>query len=419
MEYTPSGHTREEAFDRAREAGMPVRELRAPFEPTLGGVYKSQWVVTEHAFRKGKTVGTSARTHPPRMHVFIKQTCVQNEMHWARQEAYILWKHLLAVPGVPYLIEYVICTDSECIVTEAIDGADVLEWAIVSGAVSTVYGPAGQLLPKAKSALLEVSDDAPVHLVRNAFCYRISPRSRFIVDLTRRFERPRIGEPELLMIMTQLTEILLDAHMMGIAHRDVKAENVMLDMCGQVFLADWEFACTCRTGRLPVGTVGYTPPEILAGDRYDPLASDIWSLGVFAYLCASGRFPFAPKPGRPDLMIEAMYAEARSYVRGVAGVAFADDIPLSAEFREAVRSMLTYEADHRPSIVEVRTSPWMRTAADRPALSSSRTSESMASRASSVELASDDDARSSPGPPEKKPGKFHRVLRMLFKKKKV
>ncbi len=98
--------------------------------------------------------------------------------------------------------------------------------------------------------------------------------------------------PEVLRIGAQLCSALECAHESGIAHRDVKPANVLLDERGDAFLADFGLAAFGGGGS-PGGAVGtpeYMAPELLAGDS-GPRA-DLYSLGCTLYELVTGRPPF-------------------------------------------------------------------------------------------------------------------------------
>ena len=92
------------------------------------------------------------------------------------------------------------------------------------------------------------------------------------------------------------------AHALGLVHRDVKPENVMLDADGHALLTDFGIARELATLKrreprtlaatgLPVGTPEYMAPEQLEGRPLDQRA-DIYSLGVVLYELLTGAAPF-------------------------------------------------------------------------------------------------------------------------------
>uniref|UniRef100_A0A8C5YW03 non-specific serine/threonine protein kinase n=1 Tax=Marmota marmota marmota TaxID=9994 RepID=A0A8C5YW03_MARMA len=88
---------------------------------------------------------------------------------------------------------------------------------------------------------------------------------------------------------------LRTCHAQGIAHRDVKAENILLDARGRIKLCDFGLGCQFRQGELldtVCGTVTYWAPEMFLQQAYIGPAVDVWSLGVVLYLMLTGHLPF-------------------------------------------------------------------------------------------------------------------------------
>src|SRR5262245_56321857 len=109
--------------------------------------------------------------------------------------------------------------------------------------------------------------------------------------------REHIDPPEVLRQLRDVAGALAYAHSHGVIHRDVKAENILIDgRSGRALVTDFgiarlaEAAPLTSTGQV-LGTVYYVSPEQVSGDPIDA-RSDIYSLGVVGYFALAGRFPF-------------------------------------------------------------------------------------------------------------------------------
>ena len=97
--------------------------------------------------------------------------------------------------------------------------------------------------------------------------------------------------------LRDVASALVHAHSRGIVHRDIKAENVLIEReSGRALVTDFGIARIAEatpltaTGQL-LGTVYYVSPEQVSGAEVDA-RSDLYSLGVVGFLALTGRFPF-------------------------------------------------------------------------------------------------------------------------------
>ena len=110
----------------------------------------------------------------------------------------------------------------------------------------------------------------------------------------------KLPVPELAaLIVLEVGDALAHAHSLGIIHRDVKPENVMVRKDGAIKLMDFGVAQVVDLERMTVtgqilGSPAYMAPEVLDGKTLD-FRSDIFSLGVMLYQMATGVLPFAGK----------------------------------------------------------------------------------------------------------------------------
>lgn len=105
----------------------------------------------------------------------------------------------------------------------------------------------------------------------------------------------RIDPPELYSICKQVITALLVVHSLGIAHRDIKPQNILLDNNRRPKLADFGLAQQITKNELSErfsGSLPFKSPEILNMKPYDPFLGDVWALGVTFYLMAYGELPW-------------------------------------------------------------------------------------------------------------------------------
>ncbi|MGA9408403.1 MAG: protein kinase, partial [Bacteroidota bacterium] len=94
----------------------------------------------------------------------------------------------------------------------------------------------------------------------------------------------------------QIGEALQEAHSKGIVHRDIKADNIMINSKNQVKVMDFGLAKLKGAAKLTrtsstVGTLAYMAPEQIQGGVVDA-RSDLFSLGVLLYEMLTAHFPF-------------------------------------------------------------------------------------------------------------------------------
>lgn len=85
-------------------------------------------------------------------------------------------------------------------------------------------------------------------------------------------------------------------HRNKIAHRDLKPENILIDYDNQIKIIDFGLSTTFTKGKelkSYCGSPCYAAPEILEGKAtYNPILSDLWSLGVILFVMICGHLPF-------------------------------------------------------------------------------------------------------------------------------
>ncbi|PKI56447.1 hypothetical protein CRG98_023185, partial [Punica granatum] len=127
--------------------------------------------------------------------------------------------------------------------------------------------------------------------------------------------RGRLPEGLARRYFQQLVGALRFCHENGVAHRDIKPQNLLLDQSGALKVSD--FGLSALPERLTndgllhtaCGTPSYTAPEVLERKGYDGPKADAWSCGVILFLLLAGYLPFE------DSNLAALYKKtnARDY----------------------------------------------------------------------------------------------------------
>ncbi|GAN04561.1 kinase-like protein [Mucor ambiguus] len=112
----------------------------------------------------------------------------------------------------------------------------------------------------------------------------------------------KLSESQTQSIIRQLVQCMSDLSDLGIYHRDIKDENIVVDSNFQVKLVDFGSAIQIPfdfpdrdqfTMNKFHGTISFASPEILLGLNYKPEPAEVWSLGILLFTLLYGQVPFA------------------------------------------------------------------------------------------------------------------------------
>ncbi|XP_045528753.1 uncharacterized protein LOC123717040 isoform X4 [Pieris brassicae] len=163
--------------------------------------------------------------------------------------------------------------------------------------------------------------------------------------------RGRMPESEAARAFAQMVAAVGYCHANGVVHRDLKAENLLLDKDMNIKLADFGFSNEYTSGS-PLstwcGSPPYAAPELFEGRQYDGPKADIWSLGVVLYVLVCGALPFDG----------GTLSELRSVV--VSGK-FRIPYFMSQDCEHLIRHMLVVDPDRRLTLRAVGRHRWLRT----------------------------------------------------------
>nr|XP_048305674.1 LOW QUALITY PROTEIN: sperm motility kinase X-like [Myodes glareolus] len=115
-------------------------------------------------------------------------------------------------------------------------------------------------------------------------------------DLLHQIRKPGgLQECKAQRLFTQVLQAVKYCHDNSIVHRDIKANNILIDSTGNAKLCDFGLAVkVVPREKLKnfCGTLAYCTPEVFGVEPYDGYASDVWNLGVLLYFMVARHVPF-------------------------------------------------------------------------------------------------------------------------------
>ncbi|PAN23798.1 hypothetical protein PAHAL_4G118700 [Panicum hallii] len=110
-----------------------------------------------------------------------------------------------------------------------------------------------------------------------------------------------VGEAPARRVFQQLVSALDYCHSLGVYHRDIKPDNILVDVAGNIKVADFGLSALADTAQREAllhtvcGTPMFIAPEVFLRRGYDGARADVWACGVVLFALAAGRYPFNQK----------------------------------------------------------------------------------------------------------------------------
>ncbi|XP_067638545.1 serine/threonine-protein kinase par-1 isoform X2 [Eurosta solidaginis] len=159
----------------------------------------------------------------------------------------------------------------------------------------------------------------------------------------------RMSESDARAKFWQILSAVEYCHKKNIVHRDLKAENLLLDINMNIKIADFGFSNHFKIGELLAtwcGSPPYAAPEVFEGKQYTGPEIDIWSLGVVLYVLVCGSLPFDG-------------STLQSLRDRVLSGRFRIPFFMSSECEHLIRRMLVLDPARRYTIEQIKNHRWV------------------------------------------------------------
>lgn len=164
-------------------------------------------------------------------------------------------------------------------------------------------------------------------------------------------KRRKLGEKTAKILFRQIIQGIKYIHSRGIVHRDIKLENILLDLNNIIKICDFGVGKLIKPNTIlkdQCGTPVYMAPEIIRGAGYHGFPVDIWSAGIALYIMLSGNLPF-----NKDKEHDLEYSILNNNIKEISDI--------SEDGNNLLKNILEKDPNKRYTANQILEHPWMNT----------------------------------------------------------
>lgn len=155
----------------------------------------------------------------------------------------------------------------------------------------------------------------------------------------------------------QLISAIEHMNEMGLAHRDIKPDNIMLDSEFNLKLADFGFATENEISYNMKGTLSYMAPELLVNIPYQTKEVDLFAATVLLFMMITQRFPFEKADPDDEYYSYIIMKDWKKFWSRHSNE-IDSSIEISDEFKDLFSKMVTVNPLERLCLKEIKLHPW-------------------------------------------------------------
>lgn len=162
-------------------------------------------------------------------------------------------------------------------------------------------------------------------------------------------KQTRINEEKARKYFRQIVSAVEYIHKNSIVHRDLKIENIIIDMNDNIKVLDFglsNFYDNKMFLKTSCGSLYFAAPELLLGQSYMGPEIDMWSLGIILYVMLCGKVPFDDE-------------SARELQNKIKTAKYSFNVPISKDAEKLITSMITVDPSERITLEKLMKSKWI------------------------------------------------------------